>query len=112
MKSHLRISPALVLGGRRRGRRPPAAATSPPERTIAVSAKRFEFEPKEIRLRKGEAVMLEVTSQDVAHGFFSRTLISTRTSPPERRCRSGSRRRRRERTRSSATTTAAPATAT
>jgi cytochrome c oxidase subunit 2 len=43
-------------------------------RTIAVSAKRFEFEPKEIRLKKGEAVTLAVTSQDVTHGFFSRPL--------------------------------------
>jgi cytochrome c oxidase subunit 2 len=43
-------------------------------RTIAVSAKRFEFEPKQITLKKGEAVTLAVTSQDVTHGFFSRPL--------------------------------------
>jgi cytochrome c oxidase subunit II len=43
-------------------------------RVIAVSAKRFEFEPKEIRLARGEPVILEVTSQDVTHGFFSRKL--------------------------------------
>jgi len=45
-----------------------------PERTIAISARRFEFEPKEIHLRKGEPVVLAITSQDVKHGFFSRPL--------------------------------------
>ena len=43
-------------------------------RVIPVSAKRFEFEPKELKLTKGETVVLEVTSQDVTHGFFSRNL--------------------------------------
>lgn len=48
----------------------PARADEP--RVIPVVARRFEFEPKEIRLKKGESVVLEVTSQDVTHGFFSR----------------------------------------
>ncbi|HMF08282.1 MAG TPA: cupredoxin domain-containing protein [Thermoanaerobaculia bacterium] len=43
-------------------------------RTIAVTARRFEFEPKQITLHKGETVRLSVTSQDVQHGFFSRPL--------------------------------------
>jgi cytochrome c oxidase subunit 2 len=43
-------------------------------RTIPITAKRFEFEPKEIRLKAGERVKLAVTSQDVTHGFFSRPL--------------------------------------
>lgn len=43
-------------------------------RTIAISAERFEFEPEKITLKKGEAVTLAVTSQDVTHGFFSRPL--------------------------------------
>jgi cytochrome c oxidase subunit 2 len=50
----------------------PARADAP--RVIPVSAKRFEFEPKEIHVRKGESVVLEVTSRDVTHGFFSRKL--------------------------------------
>lgn len=45
-----------------------------PENTIAISAHRFEFEPKEIHLKKGEPAVLAVTSQDVTHGFFSRPL--------------------------------------
>jgi cytochrome c oxidase subunit 2 len=51
-----------------------AAPSTESARTIAVSARRFEFEPKEITLKKGEAVTLAVTSQDVTHGFFSRPL--------------------------------------
>jgi cytochrome c oxidase subunit 2 len=43
-------------------------------RTIVVTARRFEFEPKQITLRKGETARLSVTSQDVQHGFFSRPL--------------------------------------
>ena len=48
----------------------PARADEP--RVVAVTAKRFEFEPKEIHVKKGEPVVLEVTSRDVTHGFFSR----------------------------------------
>lgn len=43
-------------------------------RTITVSAKRFEFAPNQITLKKGEPVTLRVTSEDVTHGFFSRPL--------------------------------------
>ena len=50
----------------------PARADAP--RVVPVSAKRFEFEPKEIHVKKGESVVLEVTSRDVTHGFFSRKL--------------------------------------
>ncbi len=52
--------------------RPAARADAP--RVVAVSAKRFEFEPKEVKVAKGESVVLEITSQDVVHGFFSRKL--------------------------------------
>jgi cytochrome c oxidase subunit 2 len=41
---------------------------------ITVSAKRFEFVPNQLTLKKGETVMLKVTSEDVQHGFFSRPL--------------------------------------
>jgi cytochrome c oxidase subunit 2 len=51
-----------------------AAPSTESARTIAVTARRFEFEPKQITLKKGEAVTLAVTSQDVTHGFFSRPL--------------------------------------
>lgn len=50
----------------------PSSTAEP--RTIAVTAKRFEFSPSTITLKKGEAVKLAVTSEDVTHGFFLRPL--------------------------------------
>ena len=50
-----------------------AVSTSEP-RTIAVAAKRFEFSPSTITLKKGETVRLVVTSEDVTHGLFLRPL--------------------------------------
>lgn len=44
-----------------------APAPSAPRR-IEVSAKRFEFLPGEITLKKGEPVVLVLKSVDVAHG--------------------------------------------
>ena len=43
-------------------------------RVIVITAKRFEFTPKEITLKKGETVTLQLKSEDVAHGFFVRPL--------------------------------------
>jgi cytochrome c oxidase subunit 2 len=43
-------------------------------RTIAISARRFEFSPSTITLKKGETVKLRVTSEDVTHGLFLRPL--------------------------------------
>lgn len=44
-----------------------AAAQAP--RVIAVSVKKFEFSVKEITVRKGETVVIELTSEDRVHGF-------------------------------------------
>jgi cytochrome c oxidase subunit 2 len=41
----------------------------PIEKVIRVSAKNFEFTPGEITVKKGEPVVLELTSEDRAHGF-------------------------------------------
>lgn len=38
-------------------------------RRINVVAKRFSYSPSEITLKKGEPVVLLVTSQDVGHGL-------------------------------------------
>lgn len=43
-------------------------------RVIDITAKRFEFSPATITLKKGEAVKLRVTSEDVTHGLFLRPL--------------------------------------
>ena len=52
--------------------RPTAEAQSPHQ--IAITAKRFEFVPNEITLKKGETVKLVLTSQDVVHGFYLKPL--------------------------------------
>jgi cytochrome c oxidase subunit 2 len=45
-----------------------------PEHVVEITAKRFEFSPKEITLKKGEPVTLRLKSEDVTHGFFVRPL--------------------------------------
>jgi cytochrome c oxidase subunit 2 len=50
-----------------------AAAEGGP-RVVPITAKRFEFVPHELKLKKGETVTLHLTSEDVQHGFFSRKL--------------------------------------
>jgi cytochrome c oxidase subunit 2 len=44
-------------------------ARAAPGRVVQVRARRFEFEPGDIRLTRGEAVTLEFTSLDVPMGF-------------------------------------------
>ena len=39
------------------------------ETVVQVTAKKFEYSPKEIRLKKGVPVVLEFTSLDRLHGF-------------------------------------------
>ncbi len=39
------------------------------EQVIKITAKRFEYSPKEITLKKGVPVVLELTSLDRLHGF-------------------------------------------
>lgn len=53
-------------------------------RAIVITAKRFEFVPSTITLKKGETVKLVVKSEDVTHGFFLRPLkIDTDLTPGE-----------------------------
>ena len=50
----------------------PLAGTAwaqPEPRVIAIHAKKFEFTPGEIRLKVGEPVVLEFTTDDVHMGF-------------------------------------------
>ena len=46
-----------------------AALAASPEQVIKITAKRFEYNPKEITLKKGVPVVLEFTSLDRLHGF-------------------------------------------
>jgi cytochrome c oxidase subunit 2 len=38
-------------------------------KTIQITAKRFEYSPSEIHLKKGEPVILEFKTEDRKHGF-------------------------------------------
>lgn len=48
-----------------------AGSTSNPDlKVVEITAKRFEFSPNEITVKKGEAVTLRLKSDDVTHGFL------------------------------------------
>ena len=60
--------------------RPANAAQEP--RVIEIKAKKFEFSPSEITLKKGEPVILRLSSEDRTHGFFLKPLgIDTDITP-------------------------------
>jgi cytochrome c oxidase subunit 2 len=44
-------------------------SAEPTEQIIKVSAKKFDYTPGEIRLKKGVPVVLEFTTEDVVMGF-------------------------------------------
>jgi cytochrome c oxidase subunit II len=71
------LLPALVMTAK-------AADLGQEPRAIVITAKRFEFVPSTITLKKGETVKLVVTSEDVTHGLFIRPLkIDTDLTPGE-----------------------------
>jgi len=43
-------------------------------KVIEITAKKFEFSPSEITIKKGEPVILRLTSADRVHGFMSKPL--------------------------------------
>jgi len=49
-----------------------SAAVNP--KVIEISAKKFEFTPNEITLKKGEPVIFRLASTDRVHGFMSKPL--------------------------------------
>lgn len=51
-------------------------------RVIEITAKRYGFTPDSITLKKGETVKLQLHSEDVTHGFFSRQLKIDETVEP------------------------------
>jgi cytochrome c oxidase subunit 2 len=50
------------------------AAAEPPEQVIKITAKKFEYSPSEITVKKGVPVTLELESLDRLHGFNSTDL--------------------------------------
>src|SRR5262245_49131029 len=57
-------------------------ADEPPTRVIEIAAKRFEFSPSTITLKRGETVTLRLHSEDVTHGLFQRALKLSATLEP------------------------------
>jgi cytochrome c oxidase subunit II len=56
------------------------AAVEP--KVIEITAKKYEFSPSQITLKKGEPVVLRLISSDRRHGFMSRPLkIDTDITP-------------------------------
>jgi cytochrome c oxidase subunit 2 len=49
-------------------------AQEPAARVVAISAKRFEFTPNQITLKRGEPVTLRVSAEDRDHGFYQKDL--------------------------------------
>lgn len=43
-----------------------------PTPVVKITAHRFQFSPSQITLKKGQPVILRLTSSDVTHGFLSR----------------------------------------
>ncbi|HWI14977.1 MAG TPA: cupredoxin domain-containing protein [Burkholderiales bacterium] len=60
---------AVVLGMAAAGGYFVAQSAQPKGRVIKVTTKRFTYDPPEIRLKKGEPVVLELTTADVPMGF-------------------------------------------
>jgi cytochrome c oxidase subunit 2 len=49
-------------------------AQEPQPRVVTISAKRFEFTPNQITLKRGEPVTLRVSAEDRDHGFYQKDL--------------------------------------
>ena len=62
------VAAALTLGS------PFHARAQGAPRVVEITAKRFEFTPKEITLKQGETVTIRLTTADVTHGFFMKAL--------------------------------------
>ncbi len=50
------------------------SALSEDSKIIKVSAKRYEFSPSEITLKKGVPVVLQLSTEDRSHGFYAPSL--------------------------------------
>jgi cytochrome c oxidase subunit 2 len=51
-------------------------------RVVEIVARRFQFTPNTITLKRDEPVILRLRSEDVTHGFFARPLGIDTTIPP------------------------------
>ena len=63
----------VIIGLTAVGLRLYAQETQP--RVVTISAKRFEFTPNQITLKRGEPVTLRVSAEDRDHGFYQKDLM-------------------------------------
>jgi len=49
-------------------------AQETPPRVVEIAARKFEFSPRQITLKRGERVTIRVVSSDRAHGFLVKPL--------------------------------------
>src|SRR5260370_21491493 len=76
------ISLAIPMMGLRGTTLVQQAKAAEEPRVIEIKAKKFEFSPSEITLKKGEPVILRLTSEDRTHGFLLKPLkIDTDITP-------------------------------
>ena len=77
--------PAISAGMARMSHSTVKQATSQSEeKVIRIKAKKFEFSPNTITLKKGEPVVFELSSEDRAHGFNLKDFgIRTEVTPSE-----------------------------
>lgn len=61
---------------------PGGAARADEPRVVEIVAKRFQFTPDQITLKKDEPVILRLRSEDVAHGFYMKKLGIDATIEP------------------------------
>jgi len=68
----LAVGCAIVLAAVGPKSRVASADVNP--KVIEITAKKFEFTPSQITIKKGEPVILRLTSTDRVHGFMSKPL--------------------------------------
>ena len=61
---------------------PAASQSQPAGRVVEITAKRFNFSPAQITLKKGEPVTLRIKAEDVTHGFYLKPLKLDETIEP------------------------------
>jgi cytochrome c oxidase subunit 2 len=63
------------------------ASAKPAEHVVHVTARRFEYEPSTIHVKRGEPVVLVLSSADVPHGFEAPRLALATTITPGKESR-------------------------
>src|SRR5690242_14518651 len=61
---------------------PAASQSQPAGRVIEITAKRFNFSPAQVTVKKGETVTLRLKAEDVTHGFYLKPLKLDETLEP------------------------------